>query len=175
MKKHKSKTIGRPCTQVERVCENCKKHFFAISYYVRYGGAKYCSIGCSKIAKPRMSFAKNKLKISKLTIEKKCYLAGIVDGEGYIRKEKPYQVTIGNTSKSLAKWLKKHLDFGKLYWRQSQILTVRGNLPKKAFTFYICNASGLYLFLKAIEPYLVIKRRKAQETIKFLNKRFHFE
>ena len=108
----------------------------------------------------------------------KAYIAGLIDGEGCIclsktyRKTKTYpffairyslDITVANTKKEMINFVQKkypahiHLQTGQ-GWRNRA---------------YIWKISGLKLkyFTKDILPYLVIKKRQAKLTLRYLNER----
>jgi hypothetical protein len=116
------------------------------------------------------------LNMTKFSETTKAYLAGIIDGEGTItivknnrkrKKGKEYfysraVVTIANTSYSLLDYLKS-LEIGGFSYDRRRV-------PRYKQVFQWCLASilSVYSFLKAILPYLVIKKSKAEEVIKWI-------
>jgi len=107
------------------------------------------------------------------------YFAGIVDGEGCIditkgnrKNGKSYftsRLHIVNTDINLMEWLKERIGMGSYYREHRE----RDN-HKKCYTFVISAVNDLLGILKAIEPYLVIKKEKAQEIIKLLEDRIEW-
>jgi len=101
------------------------------------------------------------------------YAAGIIDGEGWIgigrrggkRHDAYCRVTVGNTSEWLVKWLQ--FAFG------GSISIYNRNPDKwKRQYFWNLNEHQTLDFLKAIYPYLRIKRPQAEIAIQFIENRF---
>lgn len=101
------------------------------------------------------------------------YLAGIVDGEGYIgrieityknRKIKiGWKLCVANTNEELINWLKRI--GGSVYqWKP------REN-RKKGFEWRLLRALDIHKFLKAILPYLIIKKKRAKDIVEEIEKR----
>jgi hypothetical protein len=93
----------------------------------------------------------------------KAWCAGIVDGEGYIGKQRPV-VRIDNTDVRILQKLVDRYD-GTIYLNQ------RKGRPKAKPCWYwrLCGQKCI-IFLTEIEPYLVSKRAKAQKWISGQNK-----
>lgn len=106
----------------------------------------------------------------------RAYVAGIFDGEGSIgivvhkksygarRYPRPH-VTIVNTNKQLLDFI--HNTFGgqKVASRPPTDGVVKGNLP--LYTWTIGSHIDVAAFLEMILPYLIVKREKAEEVLKF--------
>ena len=120
----------------------------------------------------------SKLQLTKHFVERKIfiedwpdfdigYFAGIVDGEGCIhcdKKHRVYRLHVSNTDTDLMEWLKERIGMGSYYrepTRQREHWT-------PAYTFVISAVCDLLGILKAIEPYLIIKKQRAQEAIRIL-------
>ena len=101
------------------------------------------------------------------------YAAGIIDGEGWIgigkkgkaRHDSYCRVTIGHTSEWLTKWLQ--FTFGGTI----SISDRKPNKWKRQY-FWNLNEHETLDFLKAIYPFLRIKRPQAEIAIQFLTNRF---
>ena len=111
--------------------------------------------------------------LSSLTREEIGYIAGFMDGEGSIcfclgRRMNP-TIQFPNTNKEVIEWLLKKLTVGGLS------ITVREKKNPNWKTLYQIHIGGIknvYDILKKIEPYLIIKKDKAQEAIKELELRY---
>jgi hypothetical protein len=121
---------------------------------------------------------KNFPDLSAWSVARRAYLAGIVDGEGTItivtmgkwskkqRKKYFYQravACISNTDYKLLDYLKS-LDLGGLSYDKRQ----GKSHWKQSFQWSLSSPATVYTFLKAIEPYLVIKKDKANEVIAWI-------
>lgn len=114
----------------------------------------------------------------KLTVPKNredlAYIAGILDGEGCIqvrllkRKTQKWnnlktEIIITNTCKELIEWLSRKLSLS-IHEKQHKN-------PKWKTCYYvkIGNIYECLLFLKAVLPYLIAKRKQAEEAIKLIS------
>lgn len=117
------------------------------------------------------------IDISHLSDIEKGYIAGFMDGEGSIifykdRKILNPALQFPNTHKGAVEWLQKKLTTGSL------AITVREkNNPKwkTLYQLHIHGAKQVYDILVVIEPYLIIKREKAQEAIRMLKEKYRFK
>ncbi len=104
------------------------------------------------------------------------YLAGIIDGEGCLSRNSrqetfTWQLTVTNTSSALQEWLRPI--GGNFYYPKPVPSTARaGQMRKPRFEWKLTAAWDIFRLLTAVEPYLVIKQRKAQEVIDEISKRF---
>jgi len=101
------------------------------------------------------------------------YIAGILDGEGCVqvrllkRKNSKWyriktEITFSNTCKELIDWLSKKLNL-KVYERK--------HINPKWNTCYYVKVGNMYeclLLLKALLPYLIVKRRQVEEAIRLI-------
>jgi transposase len=101
------------------------------------------------------------------------YIAALVDGEGCIRIFEDtirhrVVVRIANTDRPLMEWLAQF--GGTIHWYK------RSTQPhwKTAGTWTVAQAIDAYHLLIAIEPYMIIKRSRAQEAIRYLREHWHF-
>lgn len=105
------------------------------------------------------------LSISLPAQERLAYLAGLIDGEGSIRirkKQYPF-VAIYNTHQGLMDWLAQTIG-GRVG------VDKRGREPQYYWT--IGAARDVYCLVKAIYPYLIIKKQDADIVINFLEEKY---
>jgi len=166
----------------KRVCLECKKIFYVHHYRndpldVKVY-AKFCSRKCGHIAQIGKAQQMEKLQKKNISKTDRAYVAGLFDGEGCIgiRKTKrkysdgtSLDVSITNTCKEVLEWVSNLTPIGMVTER-----ACRNPKWKPTFNYRIRSAFGCYQFLRLIEPHLIIKRVKAQEVIKFLQDRYHF-
>ena len=106
------------------------------------------------------------------------YLAGLFDGEGYVsigkNSNKPYllpQFGIANTSKDVMEWLVSN--FGGKYYKvhTGRKTTVPGGevIEKYELAWRTNRVSDIYLLLKALLPYLIIKKKEAEEVFEYVS------
>lgn len=94
------------------------------------------------------------------------YIAAFIDGEGSITRfrttKKPrYSVSIANTHLAALEWMQKF--GGKIYEkRPSKNSPFRSN--KQCYTWVLCRQWDIYFLLKAIIPYMIIKRHLAESA-----------
>jgi len=101
------------------------------------------------------------------------YTAGLFDGEGWIIISKrkwgkniidAIQVGLANTSLPLINWLHSTFKAGYIYNGKSKLS------KRFAYTWRLTRILDIYYFLKAITPYLVIKKERALEALKVAEK-----
>jgi hypothetical protein len=101
-----------------------------------------------------------------LSEAEKGYVAGIIDGEGYIGcviatfGQVSMRVEVGSTSIELVNWLYNKFG-GKICARKKK----RASHHKDAYVWYMCGKKIKY-FLEPLLPYLIIKSRHAKTAIK---------
>lgn len=105
-----------------------------------------------------------------LGIAQLAYIAGIVDGEGYIgvqvqERASHARLVVSNTSKHLIFWLGLRTGIGKM--RIQPLAPPR----RHAYRWLVFRSSDLLDLLVAIEPYLIVKRDQARVAIDFLRSR----
>lgn len=110
---------------------------------------------------------RKKLVISPVNIG---YIAGLIDGEGYIGilKNKGYsqpRVVIGITDIRPLKKLKDITGVGTI------CMPKRRPNRKQAYLWAVNNSRDICLLLKVIEPYLIVKKRNAREALAILKNR----
>lgn len=155
---------------IKLICTICG-NLYSIKNY-RQGTSLYCSRECCNVGSSKRIRVDEILEIEKLTLTDIVYLAGIFDGEGciYIKevadtRKLVVAVSITNTSLDLYSWLQSKLSIGRPNWHRPEGHKLR-------FDFRIRSVSGCYQFLKLVCPYLIIKRTKAENTIKKLEGRY---
>lgn len=97
-----------------------------------------------------------------MTETDKAYTAGIIDGEGCIRMQRTtlgLDVSVGNTDMELLNWLQTHWG-GKIYPNRYKRL----DNAKPFFHWRLCSKLA-FVLLEAIEPYMVIKRKRAIKAL----------
>lgn len=116
-----------------------------------------------------------------LSTEQKCWLAGFIDGEGYLgiifqRKKEtksqaaspryhPYLV-IANTDLSVLSYIEEMIDAGKVY-----ALKKATERTKKSFQYKLTRMEILQNVLESIEPHLKIKFSQCHILIEFIKRR----
>lgn len=92
------------------------------------------------------------------------YLAGIIDGEGYIKIEKwgTIRITVSMTDKNVIKWI--YNNFGGVYTVQKR-KTVTGKI---IYTWRMNQTRDLLFLMFMIIPYLIVKRKKVIDSLKKL-------
>ena len=105
-----------------------------------------------------------------LTEFEKYYIAGILDGEGYITNNySNYVVGVGMTDKKLIAWLYKKLGGS---FRLTKRQRGKRGLNKQMYVWKINGMKQVQSFLMAMLPYLKVKSGRAQEIIKEIDKKF---
>jgi hypothetical protein len=121
----------------------------------------------------RYTYNRREVEIS-LQEWQKGYIAGFLDGEGYIGINKSRSCVFGlrpricitNTRKDALEIIRGWLGFGVIYENRSRERDPRHN-PE--WTLEINGYGSLKSLLKAIAPYLIIKRRQAELLLRFLD------
>ena len=116
------------------------------------------------------------LDLRKLMIAQNSYFAGIIDGEGSIlfNKDKPKTnpaILVANTDFRVIEWIRK------VFAPKGLKITYRVRKKdnpkwKDVYQLHIHGIKNVYDILRAIEPYLVIKKEKAQQAIEFLKEKY---
>lgn len=101
------------------------------------------------------------------------YIAGLIDADGSIGlmgKGQQPRAAIYNTSKELIDWL---LAFGgRSHWSDPNKYHRDGHNRKLQCQWYASGSIGVYILLKAVLPYLVIKQAAANRIINELETRY---
>ncbi|GAH70913.1 unnamed protein product [marine sediment metagenome] len=110
----------------------------------------------------------NMKPLQNLTEMEKAYIAGFFDGEGYFgvrtiyKNDRPVHakstINIGNTNKEIIYWLASKINFGKWKTKTPYIYHPKSQKASTAYTLSICGCFRVEPFLKAILPYLRIKK-----------------
>jgi hypothetical protein len=94
------------------------------------------------------------------------YLAGLIDGEGSLKRRSDglWNISVGMTDETVIRWLES---FGKCTFFINDPAPPR----KRFYSWKINRRHDVLAFLKAIEPYMIVKRVVAQEAITELEER----
>jgi len=125
---------------------------------------------------------KGHLDLSSWSEPTKAYIAGIIDGEGTIMIIKSNQVgakrgnyvrehpvvTIANTSYALLDYLNSFEIGG---YSTDKRKGGKGN-HKQCFQWCLASILPVYSFLKAIHPYLIIKKDRAEHVMAWIEERY---
>ncbi|MBA7545482.1 hypothetical protein ES705_37851 [subsurface metagenome] len=117
-----------------------------------------------------------------LSETEKAYIAGIIDGEGYIsfqifwKNSKPHRATpvlsIANKNKDLITWLKTKISFGN-QWKSSMLINSQTDTRYgKMATYYhigMLNKLKVKPLLLAIKPYIIVKKIQIECILKFFD------
>lgn len=106
-----------------------------------------------------------------LTENEKNYIAGILDGEGYIcNNYSNYLIGVAMTHKGVMYWLYKKL--GGIIYKRKRTLSKNGiTFNKQEYAWRINGFKQVKSFLIVMLPYLKVKRKKALQVIKEINKK----
>lgn len=154
--------------KIKRNCLCCGKEFSRHSCETKASKGKYCSQSCANSFQAKTLKSYVPLDISKITEVEIAYIAGIVDGEGHIAKPPSICVQITNTDKSLFCWMQKRINVGTIQERAR-----KNENWKPVFNWRIRRKLQCYDFLRLIIPYLVIKKQVAQDTVDFIQQKYH--
>ena len=122
---------------------------------------------------PSVKIPKDKTKLA--------YFAGLVDGEGWIslckQSDKKHLVpflAITNTSEELMEWLEENFakHHYKIHVKRKTTVPSGKKITQKYELVWLTNrTTDVYILLKAILPFLVIKRKQAEKVLEVLEKR----
>lgn len=106
----------------------------------------------------------------KLTVAEGAYLAGIIDGEGHIGKDKRtnlWRITVVNTNFDVIKWMNKTIPHSPYTFEESKN-------PKHSdrWSWKLSRQYSIYQLLNQILPYLIIKVIPANSALKEIGDRF---
>ena len=138
-------------------------------------------LGVQRLELARMKDILISWDVESISDVEKAYLAGILDGEGSIgisryqhpQSKVPHYVTyfsIANTSEELMEWLEEKI-FKKISIKR-KIKPRKSGFGKKPCYQITIGTKKVYLLLKTILPYLVIKKKRAEKVIEFAEQRF---
>jgi len=111
--------------------------------------------------------------MNELSLEETCYMAGFIDGEGYMGIIKRFHTNqkgkwvgftmnleIGNTNLEVLEYTKSICDSGSIYKKK------RSGNRKQAWAYMICGKDAQNL-VKQIYPYLIVKKEIADVFLRF--------
>ena len=104
------------------------------------------------------------------------YFAGLFDGEGCIQyKDKgnkgiKLEIVLGNTNKEVIEWLLS--TFGGKYGFDERCK--KNPRHKDVYIWRVNRIADVLMLLSWVEPYLIIKKKKAREVIDALQERYPF-
>jgi hypothetical protein len=102
------------------------------------------------------------------------YVAGIIDGEGSVGPPPRVHVSVTTTTRSLAVRLQELAGgsvAGPYRYHKTKIFGSRRYRVKRQYHWNYSSRAHVYLLLKAIQPYLVVKAQEAQRAIQYLEKK----
>jgi len=104
-------------------------------------------------------------RLPKLTEAEKGYIAGIIDGEGYIQKlpgcKCSWRLYVNNTNKEVIQWLYQKIPYSHLGVSSPK----RAN-HKKCYYWSLTKSLATWFLLRQIFPYLIIKKRKVKRELR---------
>jgi len=121
------------------------------------------------------------LDLRRLTIAEKAYFAGIIDGEGSIifhedRPKTNFCVEVSNTDEKVMIWIQKlFAPYQKVVYRKRERKSgfgVKENW-KDVYQLYINGIMNVYDICRAILPYLIIKKEKAERALTLLKNKYN--
>ena len=92
------------------------------------------------------------------------YIAGFFDGEGTVAHNgKGFRITIPQTDEGVLKKIQEFVGFGYIIK-----LKKRKAHWKDSWLYYIASQKEVYIFLKKIKPYLIVKSKVTQKAMDYL-------
>jgi len=159
-------------------CEYCGKEVYKPLSELKKSKKHFCSLECwARYRWKRNSLFKKDLNISK---ENLAYIAGLIDGEGYLsisyagktqfgEKYSYWEMGIAMTSYEALDFVRKKLKIKRKIIRREK--TKSG---KQVFRLEISEANGLYQILLRLFPYLIVKKKQVKQIIQELRKKYGF-
>jgi hypothetical protein len=128
--------------------------------YARNWARRYSSLAANKALSRFLDGWRCRPKV---TLNKLSYLAGLIDGEGYLKLEKhgSVRITIGMTSRAIMYWLKA--EFGGTL-SQERILPS----GKRWYVWRLNGTLEVVRLLIEVSPYLILKRCVAVKLLRRL-------
>ena len=133
--------------------------------------------GCLGIRRNRKGGYYKELDFSKIKNEELAYLAGIIDGEGWFefddgkRKRPCWKIGVINTSLELLNWIQERI--GGLIRKRKRVKKINGNeYRKQTYAYCLYGIKPTCSLLKALFPYLIVKRKKAREMLDVLKAKY---
>ena len=116
--------------------------------------------------KMRVNFFNRYNKSRKVELHKLSYLAGLIDGEGYVKIEKwgTIRLTIGMTNYKPIKWC--HNNFGGTF--DVDQITTGG---KKFYMWRLNNSLCVLNLFILLYPFLMVKQKTVLQALKILKQR----
>lgn len=102
------------------------------------------------------------------------YVAGIIDGEGSIERPPRVKLSVTTTTRRLAYRLQEIAGgsvSGPYLYHKTKIFGSRRCRVKPQYHWNYSSRAHVYLLLKAIHPYLVVKAREAERAVEYLESR----
>lgn len=120
-----------------------------------------------------ISNQKPKTTVNKLSITERAYIAGMIDADGSICKSRNRnsfvcKVRVHNSDEKLMIWLKEKIGVGNIEHLPPAKDKQGYKHTKDRFNLDISSKVDVKELLKQIERYLVIKKEKAQNIIRFI-------
>jgi len=102
----------------------------------------------------------------------RAYIAGIIDGEGCIGrhsgpKNRAWRISISNTCRHLIDWLIQRMPHATI-----REITYTNSRYKTRWDVLISGDLPVYFLLRAVLPYLIVKRSRAEEAIREIEERY---
>ena len=92
------------------------------------------------------------------------YIAGFFDGEGtLVGRRKGFRIAITQTNKKVLEGIKKFSKIGHIC-----DITKRKIHWKDSWVYFVAKQSDVYLFLKKVEPKLIVKRELTGKAVRAL-------
>lgn len=117
--------------------------------------------------------------LSTLTEAELGYIAGFMDGEGSILISETGKLNptlqFPNTHRAAIEWLQRKLTVGGLAITVRSKATAVNPHYKDLYQLHIGGALNVYSILKAILPYLIIKKEKAERAIRILETKYSLQ
>ena len=89
------------------------------------------------------------------------YIAGFFDGEGYLgHNGKGYRVTISQINYPVLKMIQDFVGFGFIFKNRK-----RQSHWKESWVYYIAKQAEVYIFIKNILPYVIVKKDLVAKVI----------
>jgi len=176
-KGHKCKGLTED--EIKKAIELYKQHI-SIAEIARRLGRSFEPI--RKLIHKRFNVRKGYLHSRTIKIPDKlslAYAAGFFDGEGYVGlnkhkyKNKTFEIAqlkIDNTCKEVINWFKSTFQAGSIRVDERE---KKNPKHKTSYTWFLSRQLDILFFLKALLPFLKVKKIKAQKIIMFLEGRLY--
>ena len=95
------------------------------------------------------------------------YIAGFFDGEGSLTNNgKGYRVTISQTNKEVLENILEYSGVGNIFKNKKRQVHW-----KESWVFYVAKQKDVYLFLKKISPFLIVKSKQINKFLPIIIKK----